>query len=226
MERGMECMRSWIDTGSVESRRYYESRRTALEMLSDRGYDVVQHSNLTPSLAEFRSRFGQLPNPQSLAFCVSHLSNPSNMVRISYLFAHVQVVFADTHAIKKETVADIYNQIVDRENLKGLVLIVQSQMTSSARKYLQSCPFPVEIIRIDDMLVNISKHVLQPKYEVLTDDEKKALLMKYNIEEKQLPLMLKSDPIARYYKLEKGQVIKITHSGGVVDSHVSYRCVV
>ncbi|TKY49688.1 DNA-directed RNA polymerase V subunit 5C [Spatholobus suberectus] len=213
----MACIASSVDSGGKESRRYFESRRTVLEMLTDRGYDVVQHSNLTPSLAEFRSRFGQQPNPQTLGFCVSHLSGPSNTV---------QVVFAGTDDIRKGTVSEIYSQIVDRENLKGLILIVQSEMTSFAKKDLESWPFKVEIWRIHDLLVNITKHVLQPKYEVLTDDEKKALLTNYNLEEKQLPFMLKTDAIARYYGLEKGQVIKSTHSGPMIESHVSYRCVV
>lgn len=41
----------------------------------------------------------------------------------------------------------------------------------------------------------------------------------------QLPRMLETDAIARYYGLEKGQVVKITCSGGLVDSLVTYRCV-
>ncbi|KAH1225565.1 DNA-directed RNA polymerase V subunit 5C [Glycine max] len=217
-QNAMECIAKMTkDNGSMESLRYFLSRRTLLEMLQDRGYDVVQHANLSPSLAEFRSRFGQNPNPQTLAFCVSHLSNPSNTV---------QVVFAGTDDIRKGTVNEICTQIADKGRLKGLILVVQSKMTSFAKKDLESLPFKVEIIRIDDLLVNITKHVLQPKYEILTDDEKKALLTKHNLDEKQLPHMLKTDAIASYYGLEKGQVVKITHRGPVVDFHVSYRCVV
>jgi DNA-directed RNA polymerase I, II, and III subunit RPABC1 len=40
--------------------------------------------------------------------------------------------------------------------------------------------------QITDLLVNITKHVLKPKHRVLTDQEKKRLLKKYNIEEKQV----------------------------------------
>ncbi|CAJ1959001.1 unnamed protein product [Sphenostylis stenocarpa] len=213
----MECVASLTDNESKESIRYFLSRRTVLEMLGDRGYEVVQHTNLTPSLAEFRSRFGQKPNPQTLGFCVSHLSNSSNTV---------QVAFAGTENIKKVTVMNICSQIVDRRSLKSLILIVESQMTSFAKKELNHLPFKVEMIRIEDLFVNITKHVLQPKYEILSDEEKKALLTKYKLDEKQLPYMLKTDVIARYYAWEKGEVVKITHTGPMVDSHVTYRYVV
>lgn len=38
-------------------------------------------------------------------------------------------------------------------------------------------------------------------------------------------MMLENDAIARYYGLEKGQVVKITYNGGITDSWVTYRCV-
>ncbi|RHN67365.1 putative DNA-directed RNA polymerase RPB5 subunit, eukaryote/virus [Medicago truncatula] len=61
-------------------------------------------------------------------------------------------------------------------------------------------------------IVNVS-----PKYEVLTANEKQNLL-KYKVEEKQLPHMLRTDAIASYYGLEKGQVVKISHSGEMFNS--------
>lgn len=41
----------------------------------------------------------------------------------------------------------------------------------------------------------------------------------------QLPRMLRTDAIARYYGLEKGQVVKVTYDGDMTRSHVTYRCV-
>ena len=37
--------------------------------------------------------------------------------------------------------------------------------------------------------------------------------------------MLENDAIARYYALEKGQVVKVSYSGTFTDSLVTYRCV-
>lgn len=41
----------------------------------------------------------------------------------------------------------------------------------------------------------------------------------------QLPRMLQQDAIARYYGLEKGQVVKVIYNGEITGSHVTYRCV-
>ncbi len=41
----------------------------------------------------------------------------------------------------------------------------------------------------------------------------------------QLPWMLETDAFARYKGLEKGQVVKVTYSGGDADSFETYRYV-
>lgn len=210
------CIVGFSDGGSVESSRYFHCRRTVLEMLRDRGYDVPD-SEMTQSLSEFRSIFGEQPNPDSLSVRASLRSDPSNKVLVRFM---------GTSDIRKETIRTLYNQIADEERLNRLILIVQSKMTAYAQKDLETSQLKVEIIKMNDLLVNITKHVQQPKYEVLTADEKRALLMKYTLDEKQLPCMLKTDAISRYYGLEKGQVIKVTHRGELVESLVTYRCVV
>ncbi|XP_004516253.1 DNA-directed RNA polymerase V subunit 5C-like isoform X1 [Cicer arietinum] len=206
----------YMNEGSVESIRYFECRKTLMEMLRDRWYNVCQ-SEITLSLNEYRQRFGAVPKPETLGVCVSLTSNPSNKV---------QVVFTGTEYIRKKTMTDIYSQIVDKERLSRLILIVQSNMTAFARKELEKCPYKVEIIKLNDLVVNVTKHVLQPKFEVLTADEKQELLKKYKIGEKQLPHMLRTDAIASYFGLERGQVLKISHSGEMFNSLVTYRYVV
>jgi len=73
------CLTDFVDEGSAQSYRYYISRRTVLEMLKDRGYDVLD-SELNRSLTEFRSVFGNSPDLDSLRFSVSLRSNPHKKV--------------------------------------------------------------------------------------------------------------------------------------------------
>ncbi|CAI8613871.1 unnamed protein product [Vicia faba] len=81
----------------------------------------------------------------------------------------------------------------------------RGQITSQALKAVDLLSFKVEIFQITDLLVNITKHVLKPKHQILTDKQKRNLLKKYDIQEKQLPRMLQTDAIARYYGLQRGQ---------------------
>ncbi|XP_054813457.1 DNA-directed RNA polymerase V subunit 5C-like [Prosopis cineraria] len=211
------CITDCVDQGSVESSRYYYARRTVCEMLRDRGYDVPD-SELTRSLVDFHRVFGQQPNVESLRICVPLRSDPSSKVL---------VIFLGIADVKVETIRLLYGKIMNEERLSGVILILQSKMTPYAGKELQNWPFSkVETFKINDLLVNISRHLLQPKYEVLTTDGKTKLLEKYKMEAKQLPSLRETDATARYYGLEKGPVVKIIHTVGRVDSFVTYRCVV
>jgi len=73
------CLSAFIDTGSVESHRLYLARRTALEMLRDRGYGVAV-TDLEQSLAAFRSLYGENPDLERLKISSVLLRDPSKMV--------------------------------------------------------------------------------------------------------------------------------------------------
>lgn len=72
-------MENLIDHGSVESGRYHLARRTLYEMLHDRGYAVAT-SDINMNLADFRANFGDKPDPTSLQFSASLLSDTSKQV--------------------------------------------------------------------------------------------------------------------------------------------------
>ncbi|XP_050385237.1 DNA-directed RNA polymerase V subunit 5C [Argentina anserina] len=209
------CVTSHVIGGSLESYRYYMSRRTVLEMLSDRGYSVPE-SELTRSLSEFQDAFGQNPDPERLSICASLRSNSKNKI---------VVIFCGTEEIRKASARAIYANLMNKD-ISSLMLVLQTKINCFARKELETYPYKVETFHISELLVNVTKHVLHPKYEILTAQEKKNLLSKYKLEDKKLPLMLETDAFARYYGLEKGQVVKITYRGGAVGALRTYRCIV
>jgi len=210
------CISSMIDRGgSVESHRLFLARRTALEMLRDRGYSVPE-DELARTLPEFRAWWADKPELERLAFSTTLASDPSNKVK---------VVFCPPEPVKIALIREIYNGVKE-ENLSRLILILQSRIMSRAKESIKDIfPFKVDTFQITELLVNITKHVLKPKHEVLTAEEKAKLLKEYNVVDSQLPRMLEIDAIARYHGLGKGTVVKVTYDSELTGNHVTYRCI-
>ena len=76
------------------------------------------------------------------------------------------------------------------------------------------------------MKMDISKHVLVPKHEVLTEEEAEKVLKKYNITKSQLPKILISDPMVKKIGAKVGDIIKITRKSPTAGESIFYRVVV
>lgn len=114
------------------------------------------------------------------------------------------------------------------QGVRNGIIIYQQTITSSAAKvfaYVRQTdrPLLVETFPEADLQVNITHHVLVPKHSVLGEEEKKTLLDRYRLKETQLPRILSSDPVARYYGLKPRQVVKIVRPSETAGRYVTYR---
>ena len=73
---------------------------------------------------------------------------------------------------------------------------------------------------------NILKHRLVPKHTIISEDEKKALLEKHNINEVQLPKILHNDAAVKAIDAKIGDIVKIERNSPTAGKTVYYRIVV
>ncbi len=114
------------------------------------------------------------------------------------------------------------------QNCSRSIIIYRNSLTPSAAKVMSSMApkYFLEKFSESELIVNITEHNLVPQHIVLSEEEKKQLLENYRLKETQLPRILLDDPIARYYGLRRGQVVKILRASETAGRYVTYRLAV
>ncbi len=74
--------------------------------------------------------------------------------------------------------------------------------------------------------IEIFDHELVPKHEILSEEEVKDLLSRYNVTKNQLPKILDTDPAVKELNAKIGDVIRITRKSFTAGESVYYRVVV
>ncbi|ONK77730.1 uncharacterized protein A4U43_C02F9950 [Asparagus officinalis] len=203
---------------SEEEVKLFRIRKNILEMLSDRGY-VVADEELSMDFKQFRDKFGESFKREDLLINKYKRDNPSDQI---YVFFPNDPKVGASH-IKR------YAERMKQDSVFKAIVVVQ-QISSFAKKGIQDQSFAqkfrVEIFQEAELVVNISKHMLVPPHQVLSDNEKKALLERYHLKETQLPRIQLDDPVARYHGLQRGQVVKIIRPSDTAGRYITYRYVV
>jgi len=78
----------------------------------------------------------------------------------------------------------------------------------------------------EEVEIKIFENKLVPKARILSEDEVKELLKKYNIKLRELPKILITDPVVRALKAETGQVIEFSRSEELYGYSKYYRLVI
>lgn len=116
-----------------------------------------------------------------------------------------------------------YINMMNELEINHSIIIYQDTISSSAKKIIENLPsislggdisIKIELFAEHELQKNITKHVLQPsQFELLHGEEASLMKKQYgNV----LPVMLKTDPIARFYGYESGNIIKITRKNGYI----------
>ncbi|CAO3675210.1 unnamed protein product [Umbelopsis vinacea] len=199
-----------------EVARLWRVYKTIHHLVNDRGY-LVSQSELDMDLETFKDTFARTAeiDRDQLTFLVQKKDDPADQLL---------VFFPKDKSVGVKPIRKYVERMLTQNIPKGII-VFQHTMTSSANKVIQgmSAKYHLESFQEAELLVNITKHVLVPTHIVLSQEEKLALLKRYRLKETQLPRIQQTDPVARYYGLKRGQVVKIMRNSETSGRYVSYR---
>ena len=116
-------------------------------------------------------------------------------------------IVAFTEIIPKLTIGYVKNIVKEMQETdikQALIIYRDSQTTiSTILSAVLQLGLSIEVFCITELQYNITKHELVPKHILLSKEEAKKM------REFQIPFILRSDPIVRFYDFKRGDVIRI-----------------
>lgn len=140
-------------------------------------------------------------------------------------FGSIYVEFNGDQNLGIKPVKTFVHEVGSRNCYAG-ILITMVPPTSAGLKIcagMDPKQHSIEIFQESELVVNITKHELVPKHVLLSYEEKRVLLERYRLKESQLPRIQRSDPVAKYLGLKRGQVVKIIRKSETAGRYASYR---
>lgn len=184
----------------------YRSFTTIMEMLEDRKLNTGGLSKdgaqelMEPFVVSNKTLFEVIVNDYKIVYCLSSKVKWSELKKF----------FED------ETPYKLY------------MCVTKDKISQNNTKMLSGLKLNLQVFDIKLLQFNISKHELVPKHELVSDEsEVKEIMEKFMIKSKfQLPIILKTDAMARYLGLKNGDIVKITRVSPTSGEYIVYRCCV
>jgi len=104
--------------------------------------------------------------------------------------------------------------------------MVVEDINSKSVKIISGYSTPCEIFKISELMLCIVEHTLVPNHKVLTKDEANIVLNEYCARKRDMPLILTTDPVARFYNMKPDEICRITRPSILTVEAPFYRIVV
>lgn len=191
---------------------YFRVRKTTMEMLEDRGYEVsAEDKNM--NYEDFTNRLEE----NAIQLVATHPTNPVKM-------AYVTFILDSKSFSKKDLVA--LKALMDEKypTNEVTVIIVQDKQTPQIAKELLNDEYKLyEIFSMKNLMFNITHHEIVPKHILLNQEEIEVMLKIFKTTRSQLPKLLTTDPVAKYYGMKAGDVCKIIRQSPMTGESYYYR---
>ena len=193
----------------------YRVWKTLNKMMEDRGY-IIEENYSQISYQDWLLK----NNNKSSLNGIFYKKEGENIVRLYFEYLEGIKLIAND-------IGSFFSKMKDAKADSGII-VISGVLSSQAKQKLAdiNIELQVECFNISELMVNITEHAYVPKHILLTEEQKKDLMKRYRIKENQLPKILRTDPVAKYLGLKRGDVVKIIRSSETAGKYVTYRITV
>jgi DNA-directed RNA polymerase subunit H (RpoH/RPB5) len=124
-------------------------------------------------------------------------------------------------AISKQS--GISDFLYKNKNAKKIVIV--KKINTKAHQYIILNYPDTEIFMENELMINLIDNDLVPKYEIIDSESEdfKQFCHEYLCKKRQIPKIFTTDPVARYYNLKKGDIIRVLRPSETSVVSPSYR---
>ena len=109
-----------------------------------------------------------------------------------------------------------YIVLMNQVNISHSIIIYGDTITPMTKKAIQTTTeLEIELFSESELLFNITKHILVPIHEKLSEYENKVFKKRFGVK---FPIILTTDPISRFFNFKKNDIIRVTRK----NNYVSY----
>jgi len=202
--------------------RIIKSRPIILEMIKSRGYNIDKYSNY--SIKEIEVMINSMPSKISIELSPLDMSfnkEDGNLI----------VKYITNAKVRASNISSLIYEMVEEKLQPNdtLVLLVNDNVSSDSltetiNNFQKKQKKFIQIFNIESLMFNITQHILVPHHEIMNQTETANIMSKYNIQNLlQLPLILQSDPVAKFIGAKRGDIVKITKPSETAGEYVNYR---
>ena len=191
---------------------YFRVRKTTMEMLEDRGYEVSEEDK-NMNYEDFTNRLEE----NAIQLIATHRMNPVKMVYVAFIL--------DAKSFSKKDLVALKALMDEKYPTNEVtVIIVQDKQTPQIAKELLNDEYKLyEIFSMKNLMFNITHHEIVPRHILLNQEEIDMILKQYQTTRAQLPKLLTTDPVAKYYGMKAGDVCKIIRQSPMTGESYYYR---
>jgi DNA-directed RNA polymerase I, II, and III subunit RPABC1 len=204
----------------------YRVWKTLMKMIEDRKYKYIEND---PSLTY--KKWKEIYERNPIAGICHYIPIPKNSEDVKRLnpqdAKRLYFEYLENSKIGAKEIEYCISRMRDALADSGII-IISGVLTSQGKQKIAEVDNIIQLqcFNISELMVNITEHSYVPKHELLSEEEKNMLLKRYKIKENQLPKILTTDPIAKYFGLRKGNVVKIIRDSETAGKYVTYRITV